>query len=151
MKVEQFRIPFTVNEMEIMLNYIQNDGINNTDPTYKNLFKKLKTQHFKCSEGLKKADYVNLNKPKVSNHPTADDMGLTDDVTAFLEKENDRLMAEFMAISAANGNPTEDKRKENIVPDTYKRRDDPKDNDSEAAGILFNDLSNDEISSIGKF
>lgn len=138
MKIEQFRIPFTVKEMEIMMMYIENDPINSTDPMYRKLFNKLKGQHFKCAEGLKKPDYVNLNKPKMNNL-SADDMGLEDEVAKF-ERENANWMAEMERESAKRGNPTVDKRTVDIIPDVYKRRDDPVDNDSEAASSFFSDI-----------
>lgn len=140
MKVEQFRIPFTVKEMEIMMIYIEQDAVNLTDPTYKNLHKKLKGQHFKCAEGLKKPDYVNLNKPKVSVHVTVGDLGF-DELASKDGLDTDSFMAEMTRLSAAKGNVTEDRRTVDVIPDVFKRRDDPVDSEAADAASFFNDLN----------
>lgn len=78
-------------------------------------------------------------KGRESVRITTDSLGLEDEVAKF-EKENAEWMREMERTSALNGNPTVDKRTVDIIPDVYKRRDDPVDNDSEAASSFFSDV-----------
>lgn len=98
---------------------------------------KFRTMSFKATEGLAKPAYE--LKGRSNNVPNITNLGF-EEVASKEGFDFDAFMREQEAASAKNGNPTVERRAEEIVPDEYKRHDDPKDTDADNAASFFDSL-----------
>jgi hypothetical protein len=99
---------------------------------------KFKTMSYKANEGLAKPAYE--LKGRAETKVTAKNLGF-DELATKEAIDPDSFMAEMARLSAANGNATDDRRTVDIIPDEYKRRDDPVDSEAADAASFFNDLN----------